>query len=273
MISVGTPAAYQTPVGSAWVDRTFLIRGATGAQGPQGNVGPAGVAGATGAVGPTGPAGATGPAGPQGPHGTQGVRGPKGDYIVTIYQESATQPADPSGFSWDGTPPFPAPTGWSVIEPQSPTETVWAAFMLVDLAHDTVTFEHMASALGIKGDKGDQGDPGPIGPMGNQGIQGLQGNQGNPGQQGPQGTPGQQGPQGDPGPQGPPGSGDYVGEYRQTQTYSKGHVASIATRFFLSETNNNLGNDPATDTTNWQEIGAGSGDGIQTWTAKPVRYL
>ena len=55
-----------------------------------------------------------------------------------IFQESATQPATPTGGSWDfltniGVPP----TGWSSTPPVSPTNTVWASIAIVNSRSNT----------------------------------------------------------------------------------------------------------------------------------------
>ena len=54
-------------------------------------------------------------------------------FVWTVYKESATQPAIPTGGSYDlvtdvGTPP----TGWSNTTPTSPTEDVWQSITLVE---------------------------------------------------------------------------------------------------------------------------------------------
>ena len=69
-----------------------------------------------------------------------------------IFQQSATQPATPTGGSWNfqtnvGTPP----TGWSSTPPTTPTQIVWASIAIVSsIAGSTITWSS-PSALPIRG--------------------------------------------------------------------------------------------------------------------------
>ena len=177
LISVGTD--YQQWDGSAWVDKTAIVRGPkgdTGAQGIQGIQGPAGpagpqgpqgVQGIQGVAGATGAAGAVGPAGPQGATGPQGEQGAQG-VSVTLKGTKANEAAilavvDPeAGDAW-----INAETGDLYF--RNVTDSQW----------DNVgKIVGPAGPTGATGATGPQGPAGATGPEGPQGIQGLKGDTG-----------------------------------------------------------------------------------------------
>ena len=76
--------------------------GPTGATGPAGNTGATGPTGPASTVaGPTGPTGDTGPAGNIGATGPTGPTGPPNSWFRPVWQYSTTEPADPSGISYN----------------------------------------------------------------------------------------------------------------------------------------------------------------------------
>ncbi len=180
LISVGTD--YQQWDGSAWVDKTAIVRGPkgdTGAKGDDGDTGPAGPQGPkgdkgdTGATGAQGPAGETGAQGATGPEGPTGATGPQGEQgaqgvSVTLKGTKADEAAilavvDPeAGDAW-----INAETGdlyfWNV------TDSQW------DNVGEIVG---PAGPTGATGATGPQGPAGATGPEGPQGIQGLKGDTG-----------------------------------------------------------------------------------------------
>lgn len=117
-----------------------------------------------------------------------------------IFIESATQPATPTGGSWnfatnEGTPP----SGWSSVPPNNPTQYVWMSIAVVN-SRDVSTLDW--SVPGPIYRAGPTGPIGPTGPTGAQGIQGVTGPTGAQGQVGPTGSQGIQGPTGPTGAQG-----------------------------------------------------------------------
>ncbi|WP_194745717.1 hypothetical protein [Thermaurantiacus tibetensis] len=73
--------------------------------------------------------GAPGATGPQGPQGPQGVPGQHGTSVaeVNVYRRASSQPATPSGGSFDfSTATLTAPSGWSVSIP-SGSDPVWVS--------------------------------------------------------------------------------------------------------------------------------------------------
>ena len=124
-----------------------------------------------------------------------------------IFKESATQPATPTGGSWDfttntGTPP----TGWTQSPPSNPTYTIWVSIALVNSKTPTTVTWSVPGLMGTiattsvgtttTGAPGTsasvtnsgtgqnailnftipQGATGATGPTGPQGIQGIPGN-------------------------------------------------------------------------------------------------
>lgn len=72
-----------------------------------------------------------------------------------IYQVAATQPATPTGGSWDfatntGTPP----TGWSSTPPAYPTNTVWVSTTIINSLTPTNTSWSTPGQLGGVGAQG-----------------------------------------------------------------------------------------------------------------------
>ena len=72
-----------------------------------------------------------------------------------IYQVAATQPATPTGGSWDfatntGTPP----TGWSSTPPAYPTNTVWVSTTIINSLTPTTTSWSTPGQLGGVGAQG-----------------------------------------------------------------------------------------------------------------------
>ena len=105
-----------------------------------------------------------------------------------IFQQSATQPATPTGGSWNfqtnvGTPP----TGWSQSPPTSPTNIVWASIAFVNSKTGT-TFTWTAPApwvqLGASGFSGYSGGSGYSGFSGANGASGISGYSGQSGYSG-----------------------------------------------------------------------------------------
>jgi hypothetical protein len=87
-----------------------------------------------------------------------------------IFQESVTQPATPTGGSWNfttnvGTPP----TGWTTIPPATPTNIVWACITFVNSKTGS-TFTWSTPATWIK-----PGTPGTSGYSGYSGFSGYSG--------------------------------------------------------------------------------------------------
>jgi len=87
-----------------------------------------------------------------------------------IFQESATQPATPTGGSWNfttnvGTPP----TGWTTVPPALPTLTVWASITFVNSKTGS-TFTWSTPATWVK-----PGTPGTSGYSGFSGFSGYSG--------------------------------------------------------------------------------------------------
>ena len=72
-----------------------------------------------------------------------------------IYQVAATQPATPTGGSWDfatntGTPP----SGWSSTPPAYPTNTVWVSTTIINSLTPTTTSWSTPGQLGGVGAQG-----------------------------------------------------------------------------------------------------------------------
>ena len=187
--------------------------GPTGPRGPQGAIGPVGPRGPQGNQGETGmrgPQGATGDQGPQGIQGVGGMQGSQGDFLVQIYQRSATPltVAPPTaGANFDTRV---APSGWSFDVP-SGTAQLWGSQGYWNPNTDTFAgvfstpFEFNSSTQGPSGPPGPQGPAGQTGPQGGQGPVGDTGPRGPTGDTGPRGEQGIQGIQGDPGQQGSEG--------------------------------------------------------------------
>ena len=96
-----------------------------------------------------------------------------------IFQQSATQPAIPTGGSWNfqtniGTPP----TGWSSTPPTTPTQIVWASIAIVSsIAGSTITWSSPSAwiQLGLSGFSGASGISGYSGYSGYSGKSGFSG--------------------------------------------------------------------------------------------------
>ena len=153
----------------------------------------------SGQAGDTGPAGPVGPQGPRGPKGDAGANGERGRRVVFIYRQSSTQPARPSGGTYD---PFldtiTLPNGWS-DRPPNPTanDRVWvSATTVTPQATGSDVTPSWSSPAAWSGARGAQGAPGVQGPQGAQGIQGPQGDRGATGAQGPAGAKGDTGDRG-----------------------------------------------------------------------------
>ena len=78
-----------------------------------------------------------------------------------IFQQGASQPATPTGGSWNfqtnvGTPP----TGWSSTPPTTPTQIIWASIAIVSsLTGSTITWSSPSAwiQLGLSGFSGYSG--------------------------------------------------------------------------------------------------------------------
>ena len=85
-----------------------------------------------------------------------------------IFKDSATQPATPTGGSWNfatnvGTPP----TGWTTAPPSSPTNTIWFSISLVNSRSTAaLVWTVPAPFAGTIGPTGPTGSAGPTGPTG-----------------------------------------------------------------------------------------------------------
>lgn len=140
-----------------------------------------------------------------------------------IFQDSATQPATPTGGSWSfttniGTPP----TGWSNAPPSNPTYTIWFSIALVNSRDNSaLVWTTPAPFAGQKGPTGPVGSTGPTGPTGAPstvagptGAQGATGPTGATGAAstvaGPTGPTGSTGSTGSTGPTGPTGAASTV---------------------------------------------------------------
>ena len=120
-----------------------------------------------------------------------------------IFIESATQPATPTGGSWNfATNQGVPPSGWTSVPPSDPTQYVWMSIAVVN-SRDSSTLDW--SLPGPIYRAGPTGPIGPTGPTGPQGIQGVTGPTGAQGIQGPTGPTGAQGIQGVTGPTGAQG--------------------------------------------------------------------
>ena len=135
-----------------------------------------------------------------------------------IFIESATQPATPTGGSWNfATNQGVPPSGWTSVPPNNPSQYVWMSIAVVN-SRDSSTLDWSlpgpiyragpTGPTGIQGPTGPQGIQGATGPTGAQGIQGPTGPTGTQGIQGvtgPTGAQGEVGPTGSQGIQGPTG--------------------------------------------------------------------
>lgn len=91
-----------------------------------------------------------------------------------IFQESATQPATPTGGSWSFTTNVgTAPSGWATIPPVSPTNIVWASIAIVNSRNNAALVWSVPASWVKPGTPGNVGPTGPTGPTGSQG-QGLE---------------------------------------------------------------------------------------------------
>jgi collagen type VII alpha len=85
-----------------------------------------------------------------------------------IFQDSATQPATPTGGSWNfatnvGVPP----TGWTTAPPSNPTNTIWFSISLVNSRSTAaLVWTVPAPFAGTIGPTGPTGSTGPTGPTG-----------------------------------------------------------------------------------------------------------
>jgi hypothetical protein len=104
-----------------------------------------------------------------------------------------------------------------------------------------------------RGDTGAPGSQGPIGPQGEPGPSGEQGPVGSPGPQGPQGPQGPAGTMGPTGPAGPIGI-QWKGPWSGAIAYVMHDAVSFNGSSYISLTDNNTGNSPATSPANWDLI-------------------
>jgi hypothetical protein len=180
LISVGTD--YQQWDGSAWVDKTSIVRGPAGDAGPKGDDGDAGPTGPQGAKGDKGDTGATGAQGPAGATGAQGAIGPEGPTGATGPQ--GVQGAQGVSVTLKGTKANEAAI-LAVVDPEA--GDAWINAETGDLYFWNVTDSQWdnvgeivgpAGPTGATGATGPQGPAGATGPEGAQGIQGLKGETG-----------------------------------------------------------------------------------------------
>lgn len=112
---------------------------------------------------------------------------------------------------------------------------------------------------GPPGEQGPVGPPGPQGPSGPQGPPGATGATGEQGPVGPPGPPGPQGPQGLTGPTGATGPAgltgiQWKGPWSSVTTYMTRDAVSFDGSSYISLTDNNTNNSPATSPANWDLI-------------------
>lgn len=129
-----------------------------------------------------------------------------------IFIESASQPATPTGGSWNfATNSGTAPSGWSSVPPNNPGQYVWMSIAVVNSRNTSALSWSVPGPIyraGPTGPTGIQGPTGPTGPTGAQGnsITGPTGVQGPTGPTGAASTvAGPTGPTGTTGIQGPTG--------------------------------------------------------------------
>lgn len=129
-----------------------------------------------------------------------------------IFIESASQPATPTGGSWNfATNSGTAPSGWSSVPPNNPGQYVWMSIAVVNSRDPAALVWSVPGPIyraGPTGPTGIQGPTGPTGPTGAQGnsITGPTGVQGPTGPTGAASTvAGPTGPTGTTGIQGPTG--------------------------------------------------------------------
>lgn len=129
-----------------------------------------------------------------------------------IFIESASQPATPTGGSWNfATNSGTAPSGWSSVPPNNPGQYVWMSIAVVNSRNTSALAWSVPGPIyraGPTGPTGIQGPTGPTGPTGAQGnsITGPTGVQGPTGPTGAASTvAGPTGPTGTTGIQGPTG--------------------------------------------------------------------
>ncbi|HEV2853700.1 MAG TPA: SBBP repeat-containing protein [Thermoanaerobaculia bacterium] len=195
-------------------------RGDTGATGSQGQPGPPGPPGATGATGEQGPVGPPGPQGPAGPQGPQGLTG-------------ATGPAGPTGIQWKG--PWSSATTYMTRNAVSFDGSSYISLTDNNSNNSPATSPTNWDLIAQQGDTGAPGEPGPPGP------------QGLPGSQGPQGPPGETGPAGPPGIQ-------WKGPWSSATAYMIRDAVSFDGSSYISLTDSNTNNSPATSPANWDLV-------------------
>ena len=125
-----------------------------------------------------------------------------------IFIESASQPATPTGGSWNfATNSGTAPSGWSSVPPNNPGQYVWMSIAVVNSRNTSALVWSVPGPIYRAGPTGPTGIQGPTGPTGPTGAQGnsITGPTGIQGPTGPTGSQGQSitGPTGGTGPTGP----------------------------------------------------------------------
>lgn len=117
----------------------------------------------------TGERGATGP---QGSQGDTGPAGPQGRFLVRQYRNAASQPAAPSGGSFNVDTGVLTPSaGWTESPTDPPTgQETWFVQDEIDPSTQSGTVALTWSAVLEAGGTGPQGPTGDAGPQGSQGI-------------------------------------------------------------------------------------------------------
>lgn len=110
-----------------------------------------------------------------------------------IFQDSATQPATPTGGSWNfSTNTGLAPSGWSSAPPSNPVNIIWFSIAIVNSRNSLpLVWTTPAPFAGEQGPVGPTGSAGPTGPAGSIGPTGSSGPTGSFGPTGPTGPQGQ----------------------------------------------------------------------------------
>ena len=123
-----------------------------------------------------------------------------------IFIESASQPATPTGGSWNfATNTGTAPSGWSSVPPNNPGQYVWMSIAVVNSRNTSALAWSVPGPIYRAGPTGPTGVQGPTGPTGPTGLQGNTGATGPTGVQGPTGPTGSTGATGITGPTGSTG--------------------------------------------------------------------